>query len=156
MGTERRWGARKPIEVDVVIDNQPVSLLHGRIGNISIGGLYVETASVGLHTNAKVELVLLLQEQGGTRVYRMPALVVRVAGNGAGFMFDQYDVNAFRTLVALVLDRQKRATTLAPLANPILPGRISGPDREDTEESRHAIAAGSVAVEPPHRGESTN
>lgn len=158
MDTERRWGARKPIEVDVVIDNQPLSLLHGRIGNISIGGLFVETASVGLHTNAKVELVLLLQEQGGTRVYRMPALVVRVTGSGAGFMFDQYDVNAFRTLVALVLDRQKRAATLAPLEtrNAVLPGRNSDPDREDTEESRQAIAAGSVADESPHRGESTN
>jgi hypothetical protein len=153
MGTERRWGARKPIEVDVVIDNQPLCLLHGRIGNISIGGLFVETASVGLHTNSKVELVLLLQEQGGTRVYRMPALVVRVAGNGAGFMFDEYDVNAFRTLVALVLDRQKRAADLAPRGteNAVLPGRPSGPDRGDAE----AIAAGSV-TEPPHRGESTN
>lgn len=154
MGMERRWGARKPVEVDVVIDNQPLCLLRGRIGNISIGGLFVETAAASLHANAKVELVLLLQEQGGTRVYRMPALVVRVAGNGAGFMFDQYDVNAFRTLVALVLDRQKRAAALAPLEadNEVLPGRPSGPDRGDAE----AIAAGSVADEPPHRGESTN
>lgn len=112
MGTERRWGARKAVEVDVVIDNQPLCLLRGRIGNISIGGLFVRTAGSALHENAKVELVLLLQEQGGTRVYRMPALVVRVTPEGAGFMFDQYDVNAFRTLVALVLDRQKRAASL--------------------------------------------
>lgn len=147
MGMERRWGARKRIEVDVVIDNQPLCLLRGRIGNISIGGLFVQTtAASGLNANAKVELVLLLQEQGGTRVYRMPALVVRVTPDGAGFMFDQYDVNAFRTLVALVLDRQKRAATLAPLeagndaAGSVPPGPANRLD----------------AVHTPHRGGSTN
>lgn len=141
MGTERRWGARKPVEVDVVIDNQPLCLMRGRIGNISIGGLFVQTAGGALHENAKVELVLLLQEDGTTRVYRMPALVVRVTPDGAGFMFDQYDVNAFRTLVALVLDRQKRTAALAPV-----------------EAGGDAVvpSSRSVAVPTPHRGESTN
>jgi len=111
MTTERRWGTRKTIEVDVVIDNQPSSLLQGRIGNVSVGGLFVKTETARLATNTQVELVLMLQCEDGTRVYRMPAMVVRVAPNGAGLMFDQYDVNAFRALVVLLLSRRGAAAS---------------------------------------------
>jgi hypothetical protein len=106
---ERRWGLRKAIEVDVVIDNQPSSLLRGQIGNVSTGGLFVRTEPKSLQKNAQVELVLMLQQDSGTRVYRMPAMVVRLTHEGAGLMFDEYDVNAFRTLVVLLLARQKAA-----------------------------------------------
>ncbi|MBI3897819.1 MAG: PilZ domain-containing protein [Gammaproteobacteria bacterium] len=106
MGMERRWGTRKPVEVNVVIDNQPMSLLPGQIGDVSIGGLFVKTEATALRMNAPVELVLLLDTEGNTRVYRLPAIVVRLTGDGAGLMFDQYDVTAFRTLVMLLLSRQ--------------------------------------------------
>ena len=107
MGMERRWGMRKSVEVEVVIDNQPVCLLRGRIDNISIGGLFVHTEPAPLRMNTPVELVLLLEDDNGTRVYRLPAVVVRITAEGAGLMFDQYDVNAFRTLVVLLLEQQK-------------------------------------------------
>lgn len=108
MRTERRWGMRKSVEVDVVIDNQPLCLLHGSIGNVSIGGLFVRTKPAALNPNARVELVLLLQEGGGTRVYRMPAIVVRLTDKGAGLIFDRYDIDAFRTLVSLLRDNRWR------------------------------------------------
>ncbi len=107
MTMERRWGIRKSVEIDVVIDNQPNCLLRGRIGNVSIGGLFVRTEPAGLAVNSQVELVVILHEEQGARVYRMPAMVVRLTPNGAGFMFDQYDVNAFRTLVMLLLAGQR-------------------------------------------------
>ena len=106
---ERRWGLRKPIQVDVVIDNQPTCLVRGQIGDVSIGGLFVRTEPDRLRMNSQVELVLMLQQGEGTQVYRMPAMVVRLTSNGAGLMFDQYDVNAFRTLVVLLLAKQKAA-----------------------------------------------
>lgn len=110
---ERRWGLRKAIEVDVVIDNQPASLLRGRIGNVSIGGLFVRTEAKNLRKNAQVELVLMLQQDSGTRIYRMPAMVVRLTQDGAGLMFDEYDVNAFRALVVLLLAQQKAGESSA-------------------------------------------
>lgn len=108
---ERRWGMRKAIEVDVVIDNQPACLLRGRIGNISVGGLYVRTEPGSLSKNSQVELVLMLQQDNGTRVYRLHAMVARLAPDGAGLMFDQYDVNAFRALVVLLLAQKKAAAS---------------------------------------------
>jgi hypothetical protein len=113
MGMERRWGMRRPVDVEVVLDNQPASLLRGRIGNISIGGLFVKTEPTALRLHAPIELVLLLDDRSGTRVYRLPAIVVRLTDDGVGLMFDQYDVNAFRTLVVLLLEQQKNSANAA-------------------------------------------
>lgn len=110
---ERRWGMRKAVEIDVVIDNQPECLLRGRIGNVSVGGLYVRTEPGSLSKNSQVELVLMLQQNNGTRVYRMAAMVVRLTHDGAGLMFDQYDVNAFRALVVLLLAKKAGAGAAA-------------------------------------------
>lgn len=106
---ERRWGMRKSIDVEVVIDNQPACLIRGRIGNVSVGGLFVRTEDSSLAMNSQVELVLMLQQDQGTQVYRLPAMVVRLTPQGAGLMFDEYDVDAFRTLVALLLAKQRAA-----------------------------------------------
>lgn len=102
MPMERRWGSRKSLEADVVIADEPRQVLPGRIGNISMGGVFVETDSVGLRNNSQIEVVLRSRDDG-TRVYRVPAMVVRITANGAGLMFDQYNVEAFRALVSLVL-----------------------------------------------------
>lgn len=106
---ERRWGARKPVEVDVVVDNQPAGLRRGTIGDVSIGGLFVRMAPEGLSPDAPIELVLLVQQEGGMQVYRMPAVVARLAPDGAGLRFDHYDVGTFRTLVMLLLALKRGA-----------------------------------------------
>lgn len=102
---ERRWGTRKSVEVDVVIDNQPAGLRRGRIGNVSAGGVFVRIDPEGLATKTPVELLLQLHDNG-TRVHRMPAIVARLTPSGAGFTFDQYNVEAFRALVVLLLATQ--------------------------------------------------
>lgn len=169
MTMERRGGMRKSLEIDVVIDNQPACLLQGRIGNVSIGGLFVQTEAASLTANTQVELVLMLQREDGTQVYRMPAMVVRVTPRGAGLMFDQYDVNAFRALVVLLLTRQKaaasaraaggaatpyRSTRLpfsieeGPRAAPVLEGAVG-------KAARAAAPIGPVLPQPsPLHGES--
>jgi len=171
MRTERRWGLRKAVDVDVVIDNQPACLLHGRIGNISIGGLYVRTTPNALNTNAPVELVLLLHEDGGTRVYRMPAIVVRLTDDGAGLIFDRYNIDAFRTLVFLLRDSRafgtRRAKTAARTKQPMVPNqsisesgaRGVGTGRPGTTKGADGAAAvvGSISyIQSPRNGESTN
>lgn len=163
MQTERRWGMRKAVDVDVMIDNQPVCLLHGRIGNISIGGLFVKTTPQALDTDAPVELVLLLHENGGTRVYRMPAVVVRRAEDGAGLIFDRYNIDAFRTLAFLLKGsrgfgtrRQKQALrTKQPESGQ---GRIAaGLPGATTGADGAAALVGSISYnQSPGNGESTN
>lgn len=108
---ERRWGARKAVDVEVVVDNQPACLRRGTIGDVSIGGLFVRMEPDGLTPESPIELVLLLQQDGGMQVYRMPAVVARVAPDGAGLRFDQYDVGTFRTLVMLLLALKRGGAT---------------------------------------------
>lgn len=110
MRTERRWGLRKTVEADVVIDNQPAALLRGRIGNVSVGGLYVSTTPAALMPDSCVELVLMHQAPGGTQVYRLAATVVRRANEGVGLMIYHYDLDAFRALVALLLEHTDPST----------------------------------------------
>lgn len=137
---DRRGGMRKAVGVDVVIDNQPFCLLPGRIGNVSIGGLFVQTEAAGLNPNARVEIVLMLQQGSTTSVYRMPAVVVRLTPNGAALRFDEYDVNAFRALVVLLLAERRTSSAAARTktqsfsigsgeAAPVLEGTTGGPAR---------------------------
>lgn len=166
--TERRWGLRKAVQVDVLIDNQPACLLHGRIGNISIGGLFVRTSPHALDRNARVELVLLLQENGGTKVYRMPAIVVRHTAEGAGLIFDRYNIDAFRTLVFLLRDsrafgtRRGKGSASKKQSVPSQPTSTDRhrPDAGSAGTTRGADGAaavvGSIYNQSPRNGESTN
>jgi len=105
MRTERRSGLRKVVTADVVIDNQPAGLARGHIANVSVGGLFIHTADAAPELRSHVELVLLRQTGAGTRVYRIPTTVVRTATNeGIGLMVNHYDLDTFRSLVALLLD----------------------------------------------------
>lgn len=135
MEMERRSGLRKPVDVDVVIDNQPLCLLRGTIDDIAIGGLFVKTGG-GLDVQSRVELVLMLRHNGTTQVYRLPALVVRVTDDGAGLKLDEYDLNAFRVLVALLIENSKRA---AAASTPQLRVR----DEFDAHDFSHATGHGS-------------
>lgn len=148
---ERRWGMRKAIQVDVVIDNQPACLLRGRIGNVSTGGLFVQTEPTSLSQNEQVELVLMLQQESGTRVYRISAMVVRLAQDGAGLMFDQYDVNAFRALVVLLLAQQKAARTQTnkERVNALSFSKEGGRRVASTLEGTTGVAAGAVGSLAP-------
>lgn len=153
---ERRWGLRKPVDADVVIDSQPLCLLRGRIGNISIGGLYVTTTPTALNRNTPVELVLLRQESGGTRVYRLPAMIVRLTEEGAGLIFDRYHIDAFRTLAFLLRDSRRPGAGA--------PANYAGDAAEDSIWAGTTWgadgAAASVASIPynhsPRNGEATN
>lgn len=114
MQTERRWGVRKSVTADVVIDHQPAGLARGRIANASVGGLYVQTGA-NAPLQSQVEIVLMRRTETGTRVYRVPTMVVRTADKGIGFVVHRYDLDTFRTLVALLLE--SNPTAAAPNGN---------------------------------------
>ncbi|MFL6650130.1 MAG: PilZ domain-containing protein [Sulfurifustaceae bacterium] len=153
---DRRWGMRKPVGVDVVIDNQPSCLLPGRIGNVSVGGLFVQTEAASLNPNARVEIVLMLQQGNGTSVYRMPAMVVRLTPNGAGLRFDEYDVNAFRALVVLLLAERRTSTSAAraPSESVCIESGTSARVSEGRTDAPARVTASSATKEPsPADGE---
>src|SRR3954447_22082931 len=100
---ERRSGLRKAINMDVVIDSPHGRRVRGRIGNVGFGGLYLQVDPGDLSQNAPVDIAVVLQQESGPRLHRIHAFVARLASNGAGVTFDEYDVAAFRALVVMLL-----------------------------------------------------
>jgi CheY-like chemotaxis protein len=100
--------------------------------------LFVKTDPTALRINGSIELVLLLDSRQGMRVYRLPAIVARLTPDGAGLMFDQYDVSAFRTLVVLLLEQQKHSVTAVKHRRQAVPTVST----EDDDEYVDLVAGG--------------
>jgi PilZ domain-containing protein len=142
---ERRAGTRKAMDVEVTIDSAHCRAVRGKIGNVGFGGLFVQLEAGGLREDARVEILVVLSQETGSRLYRMPAVVARITQNGAGLIFDEYDVTAFRTLVLLLLARQKAVADSLARGATFSDGRGSdaAPTLGDANEA--AATAGSFA-----------
>lgn len=108
MGMEHRCGARRVIDAGVIIDSRPAGLVHGRIRNISVGGLYVKMRPVPGMTNDRVKIIFVRHDRGVCRIYRMPAMIVRWSREGAGLMFNSLTSNSFYALLAILLAEERR------------------------------------------------
>lgn len=108
MGMEHRCGARRSIDANVIIDCRPVGLVRGRIQNISVGGLFIRMRPPAGLTNDRVKVVFVRRERGITRLYRMPAVIIRWNRHGAGLMFSELSANAFYALLAILLAEEQR------------------------------------------------
>lgn len=105
---EHRGGTRRTIDAKVTIDCRPVGLMHGRIQNISAGGLYIKMRPLRAMKNDNVKIVLLQRRGTVRRVHRISAVVIRWGNDGAGLMFSRLPPNAFYTLLALLLAEEQR------------------------------------------------
>ena len=137
---ERRSGLRKAINMDVVLDSPHGRRVQGKIGNVGFGGLYLQVDTGELSQNAPVELAVVLHQESEPRLYRINAFVARITSNGAGLMFDEYDVTAFRALVILLLAQRAGGAGRVSFSNSS--GSDAAATPEDTTE-KAAIAAGS-------------
>jgi hypothetical protein len=117
---EHRCGTRRTIDAEVIIDCRPAGLLHGRLRDISVGGLYVKTKPLAGMMNDRVQIVFVRHDDRGVcRIHRLPGAVVRWTREGAGLMFSELTSNAFYALLAVLLaEEQRRAVSVK--------GRVSG------------------------------
>jgi hypothetical protein len=94
---QQRWSARIPLSLDVALYGDGSRLCVGRMRDISLGGMFVETR-FKLFVDASVVVgfgVRLTEERA---YYRIPATVVRVTEHGVGLMFNRFDVDTVRSL----------------------------------------------------------
>lgn len=108
MGMEHRCGARRGIDANVIIDCRPAGLVRGRIQNISVGGLFIRMRPPAGIASDRVKVVFVRRERGVTRLYRMPAVIIRWNRQGAGLMFSELSANAFYALLAILLAEEQR------------------------------------------------
>ena len=110
MGVEHRWNERQATDHKVLINVRPHGSRQARIRDVSTSGLFVELPPCApLSNNTHVELIFVRSANRVSRILRVPALVVRTTRSGAGLMFLDPDLMAFRTLLAQLLVEKKPA-----------------------------------------------
>jgi len=95
---EHRWSLRTPIELDVDLNCEGLGQLGCRTRDIGLGGVFLEGSADFPPKNANVELTFNLDSSEGTTRHKIKARVVRIADDGIGLMFRDFDVGAFRSL----------------------------------------------------------
>src|SRR5690606_36715764 len=117
-----------PISIDagVIIDSRPAGLVHGRIRNISVGGMFVRMRPIPGMTNDRVKIVFVRHDRGVCRIYRLPAVIVRWTRDGAGLMFSELTSNSFYALLAILLAEERRNASRKSAVGQSAPSRRPG------------------------------
>jgi hypothetical protein len=94
MSVERRYGARRPVDLEVQVRyrQRHFSVAKGR--NLSVEGMYLSVPRVTLHEGTMVELEL---EAAGKR-WLIDGIVVHRHEAGVGVMFREHQPDLFRAL----------------------------------------------------------
>ena len=106
---ERRWTERTSINVPVDLSYGGVLTEECRTRDIGLGGVFVELSSnADLTEETSVELTFKLGASPNLTKHRINARVVRVADDGVGMMFRDFDAIAFRSLQEVLLYNQNK------------------------------------------------
>lgn len=101
-GQERRWCARKAIELDVALYYDRLGLLSCRTLDMSMEGMFVNTGRIILSAFTKVHAVLTHHNGTASQQLRLPAKIVRVSSEGAGLQFHNFDSDTYYFLRELL------------------------------------------------------
>jgi len=94
---EQRWSQRRSasLDVDIVKDSSLLASCIAR--DVSLGGVFLEVNENSIGKCQDVELVFTLAKSEAAQ-HKLKARIVRVAGDGIGLMFKDFDTNSFRAL----------------------------------------------------------
>jgi hypothetical protein len=107
---------REPATFDAMLSYPPLGLLRSKVRDISLDGMFVETGPIALHANTPVEVTVRPQKGNTREAYRLRALVVRVARDGAGLMFRDFDDARLRAARDLLRKSSAAGETNRPLS----------------------------------------
>ena len=99
---ERRWSARKPIVLDVVIYEMGLPVATAVSRNVGLEGMYVETVWHLFCKGTRLEAEFIIADIRGRRRYRLPVIVAHVSRRGFGLVFNIFDQKLFRAFEAML------------------------------------------------------
>jgi hypothetical protein len=102
---EHRCNMRRAVSLDANIQCRGSGLLVGRIRNIGLGGLFVETGWRRPALNTIVELSFNIPLNGELYPCRLRALVVHRSECGAGLMFEELGPQ-LRSLLSRIVEHE--------------------------------------------------
>lgn len=91
MTIEHRLHARERVTCEAILSYPPLGIVLGRIRDVSLEGISVDTTPVTLNLNTPVNVTIKLQTKGRERFCRFPALVVWSSNGHAGLMLRSAD-----------------------------------------------------------------
>lgn len=106
---EQRNSQRCPVSLDVILNYGSLGLVHGRVLNIGMGGMFVETGRIQLPVFASVEASLVLESGKLLAPLQIDTIVVRCVEKGIGLMFGDLPSDTRETLQHIV--RQPQSIT---------------------------------------------
>ena len=114
---------RQPVQLDVTLHVSGQFPFCGKILNVSLGGLFVETDTTRLVGDAEVYVAFTFRTNTGTQHHRIPARSIRQNGNGVALLFtalDASDIQGLRQLVypALAVTHAPSTSGITHLRNP--------------------------------------
>lgn len=89
---EHRFTERKPADLNVVISCPRVGMFRGRIRNLSLGGMYVESGCVVMPIHAPVQVSIQPDPERPIHSLDIPGMVVQQRGNAFGLIFGELDL----------------------------------------------------------------
>ncbi|MBI2778293.1 MAG: PilZ domain-containing protein [Gammaproteobacteria bacterium] len=107
---ERRWTARAPIYLDVGLFFQGKEISVCKTRDIGLGGVFLESAQPLLPKEAQVELIFMLGSGAQRIKHKIRAKVARLAEEGMGLVFRDFDATAFRSLQEVMRHKESVET----------------------------------------------
>lgn len=98
---EHRYGTRRPLVAEVVLQDLDQKQIFGQTRNISLGGLFVDTRHTKLPVNAVVK-VSVFQEMNQRASFCTSAVVIHSKESGAGLMFIGLNAESMQPLRSLL------------------------------------------------------
>ncbi|HEY4732332.1 MAG TPA: PilZ domain-containing protein [Gammaproteobacteria bacterium] len=95
---EQRWSPRTRVNLDVDLLVKGKEIGGCRTRDIGMGGAFVEVSKDLQIEKAIVELIFKLGSSNQISRHKIKAMIVRVAQDGVGLMFRDFDASAFRSL----------------------------------------------------------
>ncbi len=109
---EHRWDVRRTVFLDVAVYREEKLVTRCFSGDLSRGGLFLETDELSLDKNSPVELDVLLNLGQGAVGFHFHASVVHCSRGGLGFMFRKTQAQLSNTLLDILSTNRRLAKTL--------------------------------------------
>ncbi len=104
MDSDNRWSERQDIQLHITLLDDGQEVLQANSKNISIGGIFIDTASPVLDIDKRLDVSFSLRSTNGTQQHRLPARVVRNHDNGTALAFSDYNTDTLNALRVLLYD----------------------------------------------------
>ncbi len=102
MGSDKRFAARRPVCIDIIVNHQLDSAGLWKTRDLSLNGAFVEMPADGLPPQSEVEAVLALSDRGRLDQHHVVARVVRTTADGVALAFGDYSSRTY-TVLSLLL-----------------------------------------------------